>query len=82
MSQAAIDLVLSILEADKRPGAQPATLFAIAERALEEAREEERERAATIATEHQRWNTKEGSEGWNIAGAIAADIRIPPPTPE
>jgi hypothetical protein len=38
----------------------------------------ERARCASIADEHQRRNTPPGSEGWNIAGAIAGDIRALP----
>lgn len=37
--------------------------------------DEELEALAVLADEHQRWNSQEGSDGWNMAGAIAAEIR-------
>ncbi len=37
-------------------------------------------RCAQIATEQQEWNSREGDAGWNMAGAITAEIMALPLT--
>ncbi len=85
MSQQAIDLVFELFDADRRPGTQPATLIAIAERVLAQVREEERERcrqAAIASYEQQEDRGQDCCSDTAYAIAVAIRDEIPPPAQE